>query len=229
MSTKKIQITTPIVTSVNGKTGDVTLDISGGTGSMKKLTFTGAATGEYDGSNDVSVDIPSDIYIAQIDAKSGILINDYDELVSAIRSHKIIILFFGGTTELIVITITDFDSTKVTLSVPMVNNWINFTIAKDTKKLAASYLYYFSMELKEGVDPKSGVVYFDETTGFCSTKDSVSPIATASTAGTIKVGNGLSISEDGTLSVTTATYYTGTSTPANTLGADGDLYLQTEG
>ena len=30
MSTKKIQITTPIVTSVNGKTGDVTLDISGG-------------------------------------------------------------------------------------------------------------------------------------------------------------------------------------------------------
>ena len=38
MSTKKIQITTPIVTSVNGQTGDVTLDISGGgTGNMKKI------------------------------------------------------------------------------------------------------------------------------------------------------------------------------------------------
>lgn len=55
------------------------------------------------------------------------------------------------------------------------------------------------------------------------------PIATASTAGIIKAGNGLSISADGTLSVTTATYYTGTSDPVNTLGADGDLYLKTEG
>lgn len=55
------------------------------------------------------------------------------------------------------------------------------------------------------------------------------PIATASTAGIIKVGNGLSISADGTLSVTTATYYTGTADPVNTLGADGDLYLKTEG
>lgn len=55
------------------------------------------------------------------------------------------------------------------------------------------------------------------------------PIATTSTAGTIKVGNGLSVSADGTLSVTTATYYTGTADPVNTLGADGDLYLKTEG
>lgn len=55
------------------------------------------------------------------------------------------------------------------------------------------------------------------------------PIATTSTAGTIKVGNGLSISDNGTLSVTTATYYTGTSDPVDTLGADGDLYLQTDG
>lgn len=52
------------------------------------------------------------------------------------------------------------------------------------------------------------------------------PIATSSTAGTIKVGNGLSISADGTLSVTTATYYTGTADPVNTLGADDDLYLK---
>lgn len=55
------------------------------------------------------------------------------------------------------------------------------------------------------------------------------PIATTSTAGAIKVGNGLSISADGTLSVTTATYYAGTADPVNTLGADGDLYLKTEG
>lgn len=191
------------------------------------LAFTGAVTGEYDGTTDISVDIPSDVYIAQINATSGILVNDYDELVSAIRSHKIIILLIGETAGLITITVADFDSTKVTLGVPEQEYFINFTIAKDTKKLAASYLYHFSMEIQEGVDPKSGVVYFDEATGLCSTKDSVSPIATTSTAGTIKVGNGLSISDDGTLSVTTATYYTGTADPVNTLGADGDLYLQT--
>lgn len=265
MSTKKLQIVTPIVTSVNGQTGDVTLTNeskslgitsasvgqipkvkavdsngvpteweatvmpSGGIGSMKKLSFTGAATGEYDGTTDVSVDIPSDVYVAQINATSSILVNDYDELVSAIRSHKIIILLIGETAEPIVITIADFDSTKVTLSVPMQECFINFTIAKDTKKLTASYLYRFSMKLQEGVDPKSGVVYFDEATGLCSTKDSVSPIASTSTAGTIKVGNGLSITNDGTLSVTTATYYTGASDPVNTLGVDGDLYLKTEG
>lgn len=55
------------------------------------------------------------------------------------------------------------------------------------------------------------------------------PTATTSTAGIIKIGNGLSVSADGTLSVTTATYYTGTVDPANTLGVDGDLYLKTEG
>lgn len=56
MSTKKLQIVTPIVTSVNGDTGDITLN------SLKNpnaLTFTGAATGSYDGSSAKTVNIPS--------------------------------------------------------------------------------------------------------------------------------------------------------------------------
>ena len=55
MSTKKLQIVTPIVTSVNGETGDVTLN------SLKNpnaLTFTGGATGGYDGSSAKTVAIP---------------------------------------------------------------------------------------------------------------------------------------------------------------------------
>lgn len=44
-----------------------------------------------------------------------------------------------------------------------------------------------------------------------------------------KAGKGISISNDNTISVTAATYYTGTADPVNTLGADGDLYLKTEG
>ena len=229
MSTKKLQIVTPIVTSVNGQTGDVTLNISGGgAGSMKKLTFTGAATGEYDGTADVSVNIPSDVYIIQLDA-NDILVNDFDELINAIKSQKILIIFDKNGYQ--VATDADvIDSTQVQLDTNSFNLTIYISIVRDTKKATFQYGYGLNMEYGVGsFDPKSGIVYYDETTGLCSTKDSVSPIATASTAGTIKVGNGLSIADDGTLSVTTATYYTGASDPVDTLGADGDLYLKTEG
>lgn len=207
---------------------EATAMTSGGVGNMKKLTFTGAATGEYDGTTDVSIDIPSDAYVVQIDTNDT-LVNDFDELVSAIKSHKNIIALFGTDFMVAVDVSVNSISTEVDLSVVSGNLLTYISIAKNTKKAKLSYLYCLGMEYGEGFSPKSGVVYFDKTTGVCSTKDSVSPIATASTAGIIKVGNGLSISADGTLSVTTATYYTGTADPVNTLGADGDLYLKTEG
>lgn len=60
---------------------------SGGAGSMKKLTFTGAATGEYDGAADVSIDIPdSDIYKLILDKDSSgnnIITNDFEEVYQA--------------------------------------------------------------------------------------------------------------------------------------------------
>lgn len=56
MSTKKLQIVTPIVTSVNGETGDVTLN---GLKNPNALTFTGAVAGSYDGSSAKTVNIPS--------------------------------------------------------------------------------------------------------------------------------------------------------------------------
>lgn len=228
MSTKKLQIVTPIVTSVNGQTGDVTLDISGGsTGNMKKLTFTGAVTGEYDGTTDVSIDIPSDVYIIQLDA-NDILVNDFDELINAIKSQKILIIFDKNGYQ-VATAANVVDSTKVQLDTNSFNLAIYISIVRDTKKATFQYGYGLNMEYEVGsFDPKSGVVYYDKTTGVCSTKDVTPPIATSSTAGTIKVGNGLSISDDGTLSVTTATYYTGTADPVDTLGADGDLYLKTE-
>lgn len=57
---------------------------SGNTGSMKKLTFTGAVTGEYDGTADVSVNIPdNDIYKLILDQDSSgnyIITNDFEEV-----------------------------------------------------------------------------------------------------------------------------------------------------
>lgn len=46
---------------------------------------------------------------------------------------------------------------------------------------------------------------------------------------TYKAGNGISISDDGTISVTAAKIYSGNSTPADSLGENGDIYIQTEG
>lgn len=47
---------------------------------------------------------------------------------------------------------------------------------------------------------------------------------------TYKAGNGISISNDGTISVTAAKIYSGTSNaPSADLGENGDIYIQTEG
>ena len=50
------------------------------------------------------------------------------------------------------------------------------------------------------------------------------------TSTTYKAGNGISISNDGTISVTAAKIYSGTSNaPSADLGENGDIYIQTEG
>lgn len=47
---------------------------------------------------------------------------------------------------------------------------------------------------------------------------------------TYTAGNGISISDDGIISVTAAKIYTGTSNaPSADLGENGDIYIQTEG
>ena len=49
------------------------------------------------------------------------------------------------------------------------------------------------------------------------------------TTAVYKAGNGISISSNGTISVTAAKMYSGANAPANTLGDNGDVYIQTEG
>lgn len=64
----------------------------------------------------------------------------------------------------------------------------------------------------------SGLVYWNPTGHEWSIKPSY------------KAGNGISISNDGTISVTAAKIYSGTSNaPSADLGENGDIYIQTEG
>lgn len=161
------QIYNNVVTSVNGQTGDVTLDIPGGsTSNMKKLTFTGAAAGEYDGTTDVSIDIPSDVYVVPVDG-TDTFSGDFDELVSAIKKNKIIVLPGDNQSTPIFIDQTwfDFDSSdnvRKVILICFVNAMMAaFTIDKDTKKVTTQQLeipMFESSTLKQN----SGSVYWDK-------------------------------------------------------------------
>jgi hypothetical protein len=148
--------------------------------------------------------------------------NDYDELDNAIKAGKLIVVNANGATFLC--QSATRNESQITLVVQAsLSMLMVFSVDKNTKKTTISVYYSPALDNIS----QSGFIYYDKGNDKFIIKDTASPIATTSTAGVIKVGNGLSISADGTLSVTTATYYTGTADPVNTLGADGDLYLQT--
>lgn len=71
-------------------------------------------------------------------------------------------------------------------------------------------------------ESNSGAAYWNSTNKKWEIKDITST--------TYKAGNGISISNDGTISVTAAKIYSGTSNaPSADLGENGDIYIQTEG
>ena len=71
-------------------------------------------------------------------------------------------------------------------------------------------------------EANSGAAYWNSTNKKWEIKDITST--------TYKAGNGISISNDGTISVTAAKIYSGTSNaPSADLGENGDIYIQTEG
>lgn len=163
------------------------------------------------------------MYFASMD-KNFNIVNGYNELDDAVQAGKLICVSANGTIFLCQ-TATRNESQITLIHQGSLSMFTVFSVDKSTKKTTISV--YCSPTLDD--ISKSGFIYYDKNNDKFILKDSASPIATTSTAGAIKVGNGLSISADGTLSVTTATYYTGTADPVNTLGVDGDLYLKTEG
>ena len=152
--------------------------------------------------------------------------NDFDEAVSAIDQGKVFV--YEGACLLATYSSSDGTANQITLGFDGFEGHIAI-LTWNRGNSSATIKQYLSPVIDPEAITTTGVVYYDKTANSYSIKDMTPPTASASTAGTIKVGKGLSISDDGTLSVTTATYYTGTADPVNTLGADGDLYLQTEG
>lgn len=189
------------------------------------ITTTGVVY--YDGSFKIKSEASASGAIYIIKFSDGVLVNDYTELENAVKEHKIIVE--GSNSDIYLICVmASYDENSISLSFQYSNLMLQSRIAQGTKKVITSTYVIPSIEADEGLSSQSGSIYYDKITNSFSIKDITPPTASTSTAGTIKVGNGLSISDDGTLSVTTATYYTGTSDPVDTLGADGDLYLKTE-
>lgn len=154
-------------------------------------------------------------------------INDnFDDVVAAIDQGKIVVLdgFYFPTSNT-----TKTDGTVIRIEFTAIGKGMIILVEWNRGHPVAKATIHLFPTFVLGPSLISGAVCYDRVNNEFIIKDTMSPTATTSTAGIIKVGNGLSISADGTLSVTTATYYSGTNAPADTLGTNGDLYLQTEG
>lgn len=235
------QIYNNVVTSVNGQTGDVTLDIPGGAGTLvqsdwnqndetasdyiknrpfynkkafEDIIWDGVIGNkesqhveEMTGSTDYVL-VSNEVISSSALIGAKIVLSSGDEVIctsSNIREGEgSITVQFGDTTVLVIRETTDENAFIIQ------KKGIYFTLIKRSN--ATTYT-------SKLVSPEN-LVKLDSN---------YLPTATTTSIGAIKIGNGLSISDDGTLSVITAMYYTGTADPVNTLGADGDLYLKTEG
>lgn len=251
MSTKKLQIVTPIVTSVNGQTGDVTLDISGGgTGTSVQSDWNqnDESASDYIKNRPFYQTEYEDItWDGNKDGKTVFHVTYYLVSTSVLDQSY----FIGATVTYINVSKSDakvLESNSVVLSsINSVDStddaWL-FLVENGSKFFLIIYALKDNATYHDMTIEKRGLYFYfannpDGTYTYVSNisagghhnkklESRFLPIATTTSIGAIKVGNGLSISDDGTLSVTTATYYTGTSDPVNTLGADGDLYLKTE-
>lgn len=235
------QIYNNVVTSVNGQTGDVTLDIPGGAGTLvqsdwnqndetasdyiknrpfynkkafEDIIWDGVIGNkesqhveEMTGSTDYVL-VSNEVISSSALIGAKIVLSSGDEVIcTSSNIHEgegSITVQFGDTTVLVIRETTDENAFIIQ------KKGIYFTLIKRSN--ATTYT-------SKLVSPEN-LVKLDSN---------YLPTATTTSIGAIKIGNGLSISDDGTLSVITAMYYTGTADPVNTLGADGDLYLKTEG
>lgn len=235
------QIYNNVVTSVNGQTGDVTLDIPGGAGTLvqsdwnqndetasdyiknrpfynkkafEDIIWDGVIGNkesqhveEMTGSTDYVL-VSNEVISSSALIGAKIVLSSGDEVICTSSNihegEEDITVRFGDTTVLVIRETTDENAFIIQ------KKGIYFTLIKRSN--ATTYT-------SKLVSPEN-LVKLDSN---------YLPTATTTSIGAIKIGNGLSISDDGTLSVITAMYYTGTADPVNTLGADGDLYLKTEG
>lgn len=159
----------------------------------------------------------SDTFYFEISDNNGNLISSktFTEIKSAIESNKHILVSLYGS--LFQATGYYTSDSYVELGIYGFYKWARLNISSDnTITLQTSRIPSFDDTTTSLSN--SGLVYWNPNGETWSIKP------------TYKAGNGISISNDGTISVTAAKIYSGTSNaPSADLGENGDIYIQTEG
>lgn len=160
----------------------------------------------------------SDTFYFEISGNNGNLISSktFTEIKSAIESNKHIFVRFGnGLFQATAYRMSSSSSARLLLHAG--EEWVELNISSNNTITPQTSLIPSFDEATNSLS-NSGVVYWNSTGHEWSIKP------------TYKAGNGISISDDGTISVTAAKIYTGTSNaPSADLGENGDIYIQTEG
>lgn len=162
------------------------------------------------------------VYVVSFDSEN-VMVNDYSELETAVKSGNCIIIknsngqFINSAS-----SYTYQDNIK--LYGIYINLLIVFQIDKITKQLTLAKAEFPFIDIQSL--NTSGYLNYNKESKTYSISEI--PKASSSEYGVIKIGDGLSISADGKLSVVTPKYYTGTSDPQSALGNNGDIYLKTE-
>ena len=160
----------------------------------------------------------SDTFYFEISGNTYNLISSktFIEIKSAIESNKhILVLLDQGLFQATEYYMSSSSSARLLLYAG--NMWAELNIRSDnTITLQTSRIPSFDEDTNSLSN--SGLVYWNPTGHEWSIKPAY------------KAGNGISISNDGTISVTAAKIYSGTSNaPSADLGENGDIYIQTEG
>ena len=160
----------------------------------------------------------SDTFYFEISGNNDNLISSktFAEIKSAIESNKhIFVLSSGILIQAALYYMSSSFNARLLLCVG--ERWTELNISSDNTITLQTYSIPSFDEATNSLT-NSGLVYWNPNGKTWSIKP------------TYKAGNGISISDDGTISVTAAKIYSGTNNaPSADLGENGDIYIQTEG
>ena len=166
----------------------------------------------------------SDVFIIEM-TTSTTFSKTFDEIKAAIQTKKSLIgIPTNGTIPLYGYYWTQNNFEYISLDSAISGAAMHWSAQKDINSTNEPTWTYETVKVPNAAttESNSGAAYWNSTNKKWEIKDITST--------TYKAGNGISISNDGTISVTAAKIYSGTSNaPSADLGENGDIYIQTEG
>lgn len=168
----------------------------------------------------------SDVFVIEFTHDGGNITGaskTFDETKQAIESKKVIMVFASNYSHTITEAVTIGTNEILLIAANYINGSTYMFDWNSNGVITYSYLERPEWNNESDVLSNSGAVYWNASNKKWEIKEITS-------GATYKAGNGISISSDGTISVTAAKIYSGTSdTPSADLGENGDIYIQTEG